>query len=130
MPEILNKHHLKSMPENAIMCDRTGKFGNIFKIGNLYNGRKMTREDVISAHQDWLFYSSEGIEVLKYLPELEKYDAWICWCAPLPCHCDLYFKLLFIASFSFPCPVIDCHKQNYFKLRKFCSHYEKKLQLN
>src|SRR3990167_1263609 len=127
MPEILNKYHLKAMPENAIMCDRTSKFGNPFKIGQTYQGRALNRDDVISAHYDWLLYSDEGTKVLRCVPELFGKDL-VCWCFPKTCHCNLYYKLLYVESFSFPCPVLDCHKQNYFKLRDFCEHYRKILE--
>lgn len=54
-----------------VLIDRTTKWGNPFKIGECYQGRKMTREDSIEAHRDWFLYSDQSIELQKDLHELE-----------------------------------------------------------
>ena len=72
---------------------RGGRWGNPFKIGDIYQARELTREDAIEAFRDWLLHSDAGIELLNDLPEL-KGKKLGCWCAPLACHGDVYVELV------------------------------------
>ncbi len=90
---VLNRR-IHGFPPGAIDCGRPGKWGNRFRIGQVYQGRKLTRPDVIEVHRDWLLYSEEGVQLLAQLDELDGHPM-VCWCAPEPCHCDTYAWLLY-----------------------------------
>ena len=90
MPKVVNNRK-DNIPSDAILVDRTTKWGNPFKIGMLYQGRILTRENSIQAHQDWLLYSDEGAKLQEDIHELKGKDL-VCWCAPLPCHANTLLK--------------------------------------
>ena len=76
-----------------IYIGRPSKWGNQFVIGMEYQGRILTRNDVIEAYKDWLLYSDKGLELLKDIHEL-KGKVLGCWCRPYhPCHGDLLAEL-------------------------------------
>ena len=87
MSKVLNKRRLNGVPPNTVYGGRPGPFGNRFLIGP--DG---TRDEVIALHKDWLLNTDEGkalqIEVRKH-----RGKDWICWCAPAPCHCDIYVEI-------------------------------------
>lgn len=51
MPKVLNIY--KDTSNNSVFGGRPGPYGNIFIIGNYYNGKKATRQDVIYLHKKW-----------------------------------------------------------------------------
>ncbi|GAG88756.1 unnamed protein product [marine sediment metagenome] len=91
MPKVLNMK-TDQIPPDAIYCGRPSKWGNPFKIGMIYQGRKLTRVDAVEAHRDWFLYSDEGIKLQQNLPKLRGHDL-VGWCAPLPCHIDVLLEL-------------------------------------
>lgn len=78
-----------------VLIDRSTIFGNPFRITQTQN-----RTNVIVDFRDWLlgirykdYKQSQREEILHRLSEL-KGKVLGCWCAPLPCHGDIYIKLL------------------------------------
>lgn len=67
-------HSLRSL----ICIDRTGPWGNPFKIG-----RDGTREDVLRDHENWLRTVEHPL--MQEIWRLEGRPLG-CWCEPLPCH--------------------------------------------
>lgn len=92
MPKVLNRK-TDVIPLDAVYVGRPTKWGNPFKIGEFYQGRVMTREDVIEAYKDWLLYSDVGVELLKDIEELRGKDL-VCWCSPEPCHADVLLEVV------------------------------------
>lgn len=78
MPHPLVVHHKKSKYD--IYCGRPSVWGNPFEIGK--NG---TREEVIEMYRVWLLTNPA------LMSRIEELRGKIlgCWCAPLPCHCDI-----------------------------------------
>ena len=91
MPRVLNKR-TDQIPSDAILVDRTTKWGNPFKTGAICYGRVLTRQDAIGVHKGWLLHSDAGQRLLRDIGELTGHDL-VCWCAPLPCHADLLLEL-------------------------------------
>ncbi len=91
MPRVLNKRTDK-IPPDAILVDRTTKWGNIFKIGQPHpkTNKPMTRQDAIAEYADWL----DGMifNGLLDLDELQGKDL-VCWDAPLLCHADILLEM-------------------------------------
>ena len=67
-------------PADAVLCDRSTPYGNQFRIGALWRGKPMTRDDVCNRFE---------AEVLPHLDvsALRGKDL-LCHCAPKRCHCD------------------------------------------
>ena len=63
-----------------IYCGRPSEWGNPFEIG-----KDGTREEVIEKYRVWLLTNAD---LMGRIPEL-KGKVLGCWCAPLPCHCDI-----------------------------------------
>jgi hypothetical protein len=92
MPQVLNKHK-DVIPPDAIYVGRPSKWGNPFKIGGWYNGKRIkTRMEAVSVHKDWLLNSDMGQHLLEDIGELRGKDL-VCFCAPLPCHADVLLEL-------------------------------------
>ena len=89
--KVLNKR-TDTIPPDAILVDRTTRWGNQFKIGMHYQGQVLTRQDAVDVHKDWLLNSDMGIKLLEDIYELTGKDL-VCWCAPLPCHADVLLEL-------------------------------------
>ena len=88
MPKVLNKRNDKIPPE-AVYGGRPGPFGNWYKIGQPFKGHPMTRDEAVEEHRkDFLNRPILIAEVKKH-----KGKDWVCWCAPLPCHCDVYLEV-------------------------------------
>ena len=90
-PVVLNKRR-DNIPADAVLVDRTTKWGNIFKIGQPHpkTGKPMTRKDVIAEYADWL----DGMMYNGLLdPEELRGKDLVGWCAPLPCHADVLLEL-------------------------------------
>lgn len=103
MPKILNARHVGTKAPNAVYCGRPSKFGNWYKVGengNLHRrdgdgnwhdtGEPGNRTMVIARHRR----DVETDDVLRKMirDELAGRDL-ICWCAPKPCHCDVYLEI-------------------------------------
>jgi hypothetical protein len=96
MPRVLNLHDFPGgVPDGAIYCSRPMRrhhlggspFANPFKLG-----RKATdteRAESIAMYERWLMMQPS---LLAKLPTLAGHDL-ACWCAPLPCHCDVLMRL-------------------------------------
>ncbi len=96
--KVLNKR-TDVIPPDAILVDRTTKWGNPFKIGETYIATNpqaiffnITREQSIQLYGAWLSNRPNGQVILKDIKELEGTDL-VCWCAPLPCHADILLEL-------------------------------------
>lgn len=89
MPKVLNKRNDKIPPE-AILVDRSTKWGNPFKIGSPYKGHKMTREESLAEYANWL----DGMVHNGRLdPDELRGKDLVCWDAPLPCHADILLEM-------------------------------------
>lgn len=82
-PPILNKR-LVPIPPDAILVDRTTKYGNPFRIG-----QHGTRAEVIAKHRTLIAtWPQAEIEPLRGHP-------LVCWCIPEPCHAENYMERLY-----------------------------------
>lgn len=64
---------------------RPGPWGNPFVVG-----RDGTREEVIARHRAWFLAQPAMVAAARVIFR----DAAIgCWCAPKPCHCDVYAEV-------------------------------------
>ena len=90
MPKVWNKRD-PNCPKDAIYGGRPGKWGNKYRIGAPHpeTGKPMTRGDVIYLHRKEIENDPEKLEELKQYRGKD----WVCWCAPLPCHCDTLLEL-------------------------------------
>jgi hypothetical protein len=96
MPRVLNMRDFPDgVPARAIYCGRSmsqrrlqgSPFANPFKLG-----RKATdteRAESIAMCERWLMMQPA---LLARLHTLAGHDL-ACWCAPLPCHCDVLLRL-------------------------------------
>lgn len=83
--------HCRRHPYN-IYGGRPGPFGNPFSHlpGTLARFKVETRDEAIERHQEWFLGNSELLERVKR----EMTGKVIgCWCAPKPCHCDIYARV-------------------------------------
>jgi hypothetical protein len=107
MNVVLNQATLKKRPPNWIYIGRvhgntTSHFGNPFTslIHSIAFVHVDTREKSIKCFDDWI-HERDYLDVeperrkwiLNNLDLLRGKDL-VCWCAPLPCHGDVYLKLL------------------------------------
>lgn len=69
----------------GVRCDRATQYGNPFRIGP--DG---TREECIAKYRHYLANNAELAE--KCHRELTG-KRLLCWCSPLPCHCDVIAEL-------------------------------------
>jgi hypothetical protein len=78
-PAVYNAHH-RNAPPGAINIGRGSPYGNPFRIGDLWHGRPMTRDDVCNRFE---------CEVLPKLDvsTLRGCDL-VCFCKPRRCHGD------------------------------------------
>lgn len=83
--------HCKKEPYD-IYIGRPSKWGNPFKIGMIYQGKKLTRKESIKAYEDWLLNSNKGVELQKNLYELRGKVLGY-FCKPLACHGDILAEL-------------------------------------
>jgi hypothetical protein len=88
--KVLNKRS-DSIPDNAVYVGRPTKWGNPFKIGQMYQGVILDRQGVIDTFEDWFHYSNEGIKLQQDLHELKGKDL-VCWCSPEACHADILME--------------------------------------
>lgn len=75
----------KDIPESAVYIGRGSKWGNPFKISSL-----VTRAQVIASYERYVQGKPGFKDMIK--AELKGKDL-ICFCAPLPCHGDLLYKI-------------------------------------
>ncbi len=84
-PRVLNKRDIKgALPPTAKYCGRPSPLGNPFVIG-----KDGTRDEVIAKHAAWVKTQPQLLPLIK---ALRGFDL-VCFCAPAPCHCDLYLKM-------------------------------------
>jgi hypothetical protein len=83
MPRVLNKR-TDPIPPNSRYCGRPSPLGNAFEIG-----RDGSRATVILKHKKSLLGRPTLLDKIRRLEG----SNLICWCAPLPCHCDIYLRL-------------------------------------
>ena len=86
LPRVLNKI-VVGTPLNSVYGGRPAwpvGLGNPYVIG--IDG---TRKDVIAKHKEDFLSNS------KWIREVKKHKGkdWVCWCAPKPCHCDIYLEV-------------------------------------
>jgi hypothetical protein len=81
--KVLNKR-VTGVPAGAVYIGRGSKWGNPFRIGP--DG---DRAAVIVKHERWL---ADQHHLLRALDELRGRDL-VCFCAPLPCHGDLLYRI-------------------------------------
>jgi len=94
MPKVFNKRTDK-IPRGAVYVGRPSKWGNPFTIGAqapypYLKGQLITRELSLSLFRDYLKVHPELVSTAKI--ELRGKDL-VCWCAPLPCHADIWLEL-------------------------------------
>lgn len=64
--------------------------GHPSKWGNPYTNRKISREEKIQLHREYILSNSELINEIKQ--EL-KGKILGCWCSPMPCHGDILAEI-------------------------------------
>ena len=86
--------HLKKEPYD-IRIDRSSIYGNPFVIGQDGNRKDVVRKcDLWLRGEDFTYFKQRKRRlILRSLHEL-KGKRLGCWCAPKPCHGDIYIKLL------------------------------------
>lgn len=94
MPKVLNKR-TDRIPSDAVLVDRTTKWGNPYKIGTQapfpsLSGVLITRESSLFLFREYLKWNPRLIEAAE--KELKGKDL-VCWCAPLSCHGDVLCEL-------------------------------------
>lgn len=97
MPKVLNKR-TDTIPPDAILVDRTTKWGNPMTIRELR--RLFPNDSLLELHKKAVSWYKEYIttpsgrpkELLAQIRELTGHDL-VCWDAPLPCHADVLLEL-------------------------------------
>jgi hypothetical protein len=91
MPRVLNKRRDKIPPE-AVLVDRTTKWGNPYKIGKprADGSGPMCRTEVIDRFKQWLEKQPVLLAAMK--EELRGKDL-VCWCVPERCHAEILLEL-------------------------------------
>ena len=84
MNKVLNARVVGKYPPNSVYGGRPGPFGNPFVIGK--NG---TRKEVIEKYRQHLLDNPD----LQFEVQKHRGKDWVCWCAPLPCHCDINLEM-------------------------------------
>lgn len=84
MPKVY-KQGVGPLPEDAVLVDRTTKWGNHYRIGP--HG---TREEVIAKFETWLRMHPSQMRLVR--EQLAGKDL-VCHCAPLPCHADVLLRV-------------------------------------
>ena len=96
MPRVLNMHDFPDgVPDSAIYCGRSmsrrhlrrSPFANPFMLPR--NANADERAENIACYERWLMMQTA---LLAKLHTLAGHDL-ACWCAPLPCHCDVLVRL-------------------------------------
>jgi hypothetical protein len=82
-PHVRNKKN-GAVPPDATYCGRPSAFRNPFVIGE--DG---SRADVIRKHDAWIQTQPRLLSLARELSGKHL----VCWCAPLPCHCDILRRL-------------------------------------
>lgn len=83
-PRVLNMRTDRGL--DAVVIDRSSKWGNPFRIGDDGRGNHWTREAVVAMYRKYM----TGHPSLDPT-ELRGKDV-LCWCAPLPCHGDILIE--------------------------------------
>lgn len=92
-PRVLNRR-ADMIPPDAIYVGRPSKHGNKYRIGMIYQGKRLTRGDCIELYKrDLEDLVKQRPEVLKEIQGELKGKDLVCWCAPLSCHADILLEL-------------------------------------
>lgn len=86
MPRVINMR-LEGLPPGAVRCDRATKFGNPHRVD-----ASCPRLVAIARYKDDLNAGRLKVSVDDVKRELRGKDL-ACWCAPLPCHCDVLIEV-------------------------------------
>lgn len=85
MPKVYSKRAGKQYPPNAVLIDRTTKWGNPFVMSD-----ESQRDDCCNRFEEYLLNSTDLITAVKR--ELAGKDL-VCWCAPKRCHGDILLRV-------------------------------------
>jgi len=91
MPRVLNRR-TDSIPPGAVYVGRPSKWGSPFKVKKI-KGEPLfiTHQRSVAQFREYLSEHPELVEAAKV--ELCRKDL-VCWCAPLPCHADVWMEVL------------------------------------
>lgn len=89
---IFNKHTARNIPVTAVLIDRTTRWGNKYRIGMLYKGKRLNRTDVLKLFREYLDEHPELVAQAKIY--LKGHDL-ICWCKPEACHGDIWLEYIY-----------------------------------
>jgi Domain of unknown function (DUF4326) len=96
MPRVLNMRDLPDgVPDGAIYCGRPmprrhlsgSPFANPFRLRR--NATDTERTECIAMYERWLMMQPALRALLHTIAGRDL----ACWCAPLPCHCDVLLRL-------------------------------------
>lgn len=95
-PVVANMRDMKSKPNhNWMRIDRKTKWGNPHPIGWCrICQRKHDRREAITRFEDDLFDDALDITVDDVEQEMAHVEGLGCWCAPEPCHGDVYSTII------------------------------------
>lgn len=87
-PQVLNMRHFRNrpLPDNAVLVDRTTKWGNPFKVGR----DAKTNEEAVKLFDEYLDKHPELKAAAKR--ELKGKDL-VCWCFPKDCHACTWLRV-------------------------------------
>lgn len=85
MPKVYSKRAGKSYPENAVLVDRTTKWGNPFEMQS-----EEDRDRVCDQYEEWVNQQYRLLDDIRYA--LQGMDL-VCWCAPKRCHADTLLEI-------------------------------------
>jgi len=89
VPKVFNRNvHSIPIPLDAVYVDRSGPFGNQFRIGP--DG---TRAQVVEKFRAWV-QAPEQAGLREHATKLLKGHGLVCWCAPAPCHADVWLGIV------------------------------------
>ena len=74
-------------PCDAVLVDRTTRFGNHFVVG-----RDGNRGECVEMFEDWILEPEQAAFRAVVKAELQGRDL-VCWCAPKACHADVLLRV-------------------------------------
>lgn len=93
MPRVLNKR-TRNIPKDAVYVGRPSKWGNPYRIGDFYAGKRLTRQDCVDLHRaDLLREIKENPAKLDEIRRELRGKDLACWCYPEPCHAEVLLEL-------------------------------------
>lgn len=84
VPEVY-RNGVGTIPQGAVLVDRTTIWGNPYHIG-----RDGTRVEVIAKYEVWL---RGHPPLMRSVREQLRGKDLVCHCAPLPCHADVLLRI-------------------------------------